>query len=63
MVSKSTEKSLLLNEIHHRVKNNFQIIISLIGNTKDKEVFVDLINRIRSMSLTYEELLLSDDTK
>lgn len=67
MVDKSTEKSLLLNEIHHRVKNNFQIIISLIElqivrNPAEKEVFVDLINRIRSMSLTYEELLLSDDT-
>lgn len=60
------EKTVLLNEIHHRVKNNFQIIISLIElqvvrYPENKEVFVDLINRIKSMSLTYEDLLLADN--
>ncbi len=62
------EKALLLNEIHHRVKNNFQIIISLIElqsvrHPENREVFIDLINRIKSMSLTYEDLLLADNKK
>lgn len=62
------EKALLLNEIHHRVKNNFQIIISLIElqavrHPENKDVFVDLINRIKSMSLTYEDLLLEDNSQ
>lgn len=60
------EKIALLNEIHHRVKNNFQIIISLVElqivrHPENKQEFVDLINRIKSMSLTYETLLLADN--
>ncbi len=58
------EKTALLREIHHRVKNNFQIIISLIElqtikHPENNEVFLDLGNRVRSMSLIYENLLLS----
>lgn len=60
------EKTMLLNEVHHRVKNNFQIIISLIElqitrNPENENVFKSLINRIKSMSLTYEDLLLADN--
>lgn len=59
------ENELLLNEVHHRVKNNFQVIISLIQMLADQHqeassIFIDLINRIRSMSLTYENILIGE---
>lgn len=57
------EKEALLMEIHHRVKNNFQIIISLL-RLKSKTVNDDtltkivkeIINRINAISLVHEKL-------
>ncbi|MHB8931404.1 MAG: PAS domain S-box protein [Melioribacteraceae bacterium] len=55
------EKEILLKEIHHRVKNNFQRIISLIAlqtelinDQKVLDTFEDLQNRLRTMSLIHE---------
>ena len=60
------EEEILLKEIHHRVKNNLQIIISLLNidyyyNKNDPETIVkNTMNRIDSMALMHEKTYQSD---
>jgi two-component sensor histidine kinase len=62
------EKDVLIQEVHHRVKNNLQVILSLfdmqarqVDNPDALEVFQDCKARIRSMALVHEMLYGSSD--
>jgi two-component sensor histidine kinase len=62
------EKDVLLREIHHRVKNNMQIISSLLSlqssyieNPEMKDILNQSRNRVKSMSMIHEQLYQTDD--
>jgi PAS domain S-box-containing protein len=62
------EKETLLHEVHHRVKNNLQVIIALINmqthNTHDAatvQFLKELKGQAHTMSLVYEQLYQSED--
>ncbi|SMD31858.1 Two-component sensor histidine kinase, contains HisKA and HATPase domains [Reichenbachiella faecimaris] len=64
------EKESLLKEIHHRVKNNLQIIASLLylqsgkfENEDFKRVLEEGQGRVRSMALIHQKLYENDDLK
>ena len=62
------EKEVLLREIHHRVKNNMQVIVSLMRmharqsrNKWIRNIFDDCRDRVNAMSLVHEALYQSED--
>jgi two-component sensor histidine kinase/CheY-like chemotaxis protein len=62
------EKDILLKEVHHRVKNNLQVISSLIDLQAERltdpamrTLFRDTRDRVRSMALVHEKLYQSAD--
>jgi PAS domain S-box-containing protein len=62
------EKDILLREVHHRVKNNMQIIVSMLriqSSMVDNPVVSDVLqeskNRILSMAIVHEKLYRTDN--
>jgi PAS domain S-box-containing protein len=62
------EKEVLLQEVHHRVKNNMQVMISMINlqceKIEDKKICDELnkiVDRINSMVLVHDQLYKSKD--
>ena len=62
------EKDVMLQEIYHRVKNNMQVISSMlklqsshINKDNALEIFVNTQNRVKSMSLIHEKLYRSEN--
>jgi two-component sensor histidine kinase len=62
------EKEVLLQEIHHRVKNNMQVISSLVALQAEelqddavRAVLLDVTHRVRSMAMVHEKLYQSAD--
>lgn len=64
----NTEKTVMLKEIHHRVKNNLQIITSLLRlqsreleNPEAIAKFKDATHRVIAMSMIHEKMYQSDE--
>jgi PAS domain S-box-containing protein len=62
------DKEVLLREVHHRVKNNLQIVSSLLSlkgeSVEDlvtRQMFADCQHRVRSLAFVHEHLYLADD--
>jgi len=64
------EKSIILIEVHHRIKNNMNTIYSLLRmeanlqeESSQKTILLDASNRVRSMMLLYDKLYRSENTE
>ena len=70
LTQKNAENLMLLKEIHHRIKNNLQLVISLLRMQKEelnspeiKHQFNEAIHRIMSISLIHQKLYENENLK
>lgn len=68
LINSLEEKTILLQEVHHRVKNNLQIISSLLNlqsqyfdDQESLDMFNETRNRIKAIAMVHERLYKSDD--
>lgn len=68
LIAKNIQNELLMKEIHHRIKNNLQLVISLlrmqsyeIKNPDAQNHFSEAINRIMTISIIHQKLYQSEE--
>jgi len=68
LISRDREREVLLKEVHHRVKNNLQLMMSLLGLQADSiedpkyaKLFLDNIDRLSAMALVHESIYKAED--
>jgi two-component sensor histidine kinase len=61
------QKDVLLKEVHHRVKNNLQVVASLLSmqgraaGAESRELLQESVDRVKAMALVHEQLYCSED--
>ena len=67
LTKSNEEKTMMLKEIHHRVKNNLQVITSMlrlqlhdIEDESTKHHFIDSINRVSAMATIHEKMYATE---
>jgi two-component sensor histidine kinase len=67
LLASNKEKDILIKEIHHRVKNNLQLISSMLylkildgSNPESREFMTTIREKIKSVSLIHERLLQTE---
>ena len=68
LLNQLSEKETILKEVHHRMKNNFASICSLlslqagtVSNTEAESILQDAIGRVHSVQVLYEKLLIDQN--
>lgn len=70
LLKKLSEKELQIREVHHRIKNQFNLLISMIylqskeinNETNIQNILMEIQNRIRTISLIHEKLYQTGGT-
>lgn len=62
------EKKVLLKELHHRVKNNLSMMLSLINiqaskakNTSEEQLYKDMEERVQTVAIAHNQFLVNDE--